>query len=69
MERQTHTIYVYIGPKPQTFQGKGGLVELEHFDKHFIKNTRKRRPAWKHLGDFSSGYSNFNCKLHFKCKT
>ena len=25
-------------------QGGGGFVELGHFDKHFVKNTRKKRP-------------------------
>ena len=26
----------------RNFQGRGGFVELEHFDKHFVKNTRKK---------------------------
>ena len=26
--------------QPEIFQGKGGFVELEHFDKH-VKNTKK----------------------------
>ena len=30
-------------------QGKGDLVKLEHFDKHFVKNTRKKSPSRKNL--------------------
>ena len=26
------------------FQDRGGFVELGHFDKHFVKNTRKKGP-------------------------
>ena len=37
--------------------GGGRFVELEHCDKHFIKNTRKRGPAGKHFGYFSPRYS------------
>ena len=33
------------------------FVELGHFDKKFIKNTRKRGPAGKHFGFFSPIYS------------
>ena len=29
------------GAQPEIFQGKGGFVDLEHFDKHFVKNTKK----------------------------
>ena len=29
------------------------FVELGHFDKHFVKNTRKRGPSGKHFGVFS----------------
>ena len=41
--------------QPETFQasGGGGFVELGHFDKHFVKNTRKRGPA----GNISPRYS------------
>ena len=28
------------GAQPENIQGKGGFVELEHFDKHFLKNTQ-----------------------------
>ena len=34
-------------------QGGGGIVELEHFDKYFVKNTRKRGPRGKYFGNFS----------------
>ena len=51
--------------EPEMFQGKGRggrgegwrFVELGHFDKDFIKNTRKRGPAGKHFGVFSPRYS------------
>ena len=29
-----------------------GSVELGHFDKHFVKHTRKRSSARKHFGFF-----------------
>ena len=44
--------------QPEIFQGKvgrerrGKFVKLGHFDKDFVKNTRKRGPAGKHFGDF-----------------
>ena len=28
------------GAQPENIQGKGGFVKLEHFDKHFLKNTQ-----------------------------
>ena len=31
------------GVQTEIFQGRGGFVELGHFDKHFIKNTRKKK--------------------------
>ena len=34
----------------------GMFVELGHFDKDFVKNTRKRCPAGKHVGVFSPIY-------------
>ena len=36
----------------RNFQGRGGFVELGHFDKHFVKNARKKGPARKHFGVF-----------------
>ena len=30
--------------QPEIFQGRGGFVELGHFNKHFVKNTRKKVP-------------------------
>ena len=29
------------GVQPEIFQGRGGFVELGHFDKLFVKNTKK----------------------------
>ena len=34
-------------------------MELEHFNKDFVKNTRKRGPAGKHFEVFSPRYSTF----------
>ena len=47
------------GAQPEIFQdsGVGVFEELGHFNKHFIKNTRKRGPVGKHFGDFSPRYS------------
>ena len=33
------------------------IVELGHFQKDLVKNTRKRDPSGKHFGAFSSIYS------------
>ena len=45
------------GAQPKMFQGRGGFVELRHFDKHFVKNTRKKGPAGEHFEVFSPRYS------------
>ena len=45
------------GAQPETFQGRGGFVELGHFEKLFVKNTRKKDPAGKNVGAFSRRYS------------
>ena len=37
----------YAGAQPVMFQGRGGLVGLGHFYKHFDKNTRKKVPQGK----------------------
>ena len=30
------------GAQPEIFQGRGGFVELGHFDKLFVKNTKRK---------------------------
>ena len=40
-----------------SLQGGWGFVEPGYFDKHFVKNTRKRGPARKHFENFSLRYS------------
>ena len=35
------------GAQPEIFQGRGGFVELGHFNKHFVKNTIKNAPQGK----------------------
>ena len=32
------------GAQPEIFQGRGGFVKLGHFNKHFIKKSRKKAP-------------------------
>ena len=39
------------GVQPEVFQGSGGFVELGHFDKLFVKNTKKGA-AGKRFGAF-----------------
>ena len=31
----------YSGPQSGSFPGRGGFLELGHFGKHFLKNSRK----------------------------
>ena len=37
-------------------QGRGKVMKLRHFNKHFVKNTKKRGPTGKNFGDFSPRY-------------
>ena len=57
------------GAQPEIVQGREGegggeVVELGHFNKHFVKNTRKRGPTGKHLRFFSY----ILLQLHFEWK-
>ena len=52
----TLVLFPHAGAQPEIFQGRGGFVELGHFDKHFVKNTRKKDPAGKNFGFFSPRY-------------
>ena len=52
--------FLSAGKQPEFFQGRGGFMELEHFDKHFVKNTRREDLAEKHFGDTP--------KVHFEWK-
>ena len=46
------------GAQPEILQGRGGFIELDHFDKHFVKNKRKKRPRREKLWSiFSHVYS------------
>ena len=42
------------GAQPEIFQGRGGFVNLGHFDKYFIKKSRKKAPQGKILEVFFS---------------
>ena len=44
------------GVQPEIFQGRGGSVKLGHFDKHFIKKSRKKGSVEKNFGVFSLRY-------------
>ena len=48
-----HEKYVMSGAQPEIFQSRGGFVKLGHFDKHFIKKSRKKAPQGKMLEFFS----------------
>ena len=41
------------GAQQEISQCRGDFVELGHFDKHFVKNTRKKRPFGNNSGVFS----------------
>ena len=42
--------------QPEVFQGRGGFVELGHFDKHFVKNKTKKCLAGKKFVVFLPKY-------------
>ena len=46
-------LQLYTGAQPETFQDRGGFAELGHFDKIFVKNTRKKGSAGKNFEAFS----------------
>ena len=43
--------------QPGIFQGRTGLLEQKHFDKHFMHDIQKKGSAGKNLLVFSSRYS------------
>ena len=46
------------GTQPEIFRDKGGLMELGHSDKHFVKKSSgKKGPGGKHFEVFSLRYS------------
>ena len=45
----TLLLFPHAGAQPDIFQGRGSFVELGHFNKHFMKNTRKKTPLGKSL--------------------
>ena len=49
-------VYVRTGALPEIFQDREGFVEFGHFDKLFVKNTKKG-PAGNSFGAFSPRYS------------
>ena len=52
----TLVLFSHAGAQPEIFQGRGGFLGLAHFDKHFVKNTRKKGPAGKNFGVVSPRY-------------
>ena len=53
----TRNISEQVGQVEGERERGGGGVELRNFDKHFVKNTRKRGPTGKQFGNFSPRYS------------
>ena len=43
----TKTREAHTGAQPEIFQGRGDFVKLGHFNKHFIKKSRKKTPQEK----------------------
>ena len=54
---QSMSLQHVAGAQPEIFQGRRSFLKLGHFDKLFVKNTRKKGPAGKNLGAFSPRYS------------
>ena len=53
-----YTLCMYTpGTQPEIFQGRGGFLKLRHFDKHFIKKSRKRARREKFWSFFYLRYS------------
>ena len=42
----------HTGMQQGVFQGRGGFAELGHFDKNFVKKSRKTGPAVKNIEFF-----------------
>ena len=49
--------YIYPSAQPEVFQGREGFMKLGHFDKHFLKNSRKKSRAGENFGGFFPRYS------------
>ena len=41
-ETWTLVSFPHASVQPEIFQGRGRFVEIGHFDKHLVKNTRKK---------------------------
>ena len=51
MEMSPNKTFV-TGAQTDIFKGRGGFVEFGHFDKYFVKNSRKKSRTAKKLGFF-----------------
>ena len=49
--------YILTGVLPEIFESRGGFFKLGHSDKHFVKHSRKKGPAWKNFEVSSHIYS------------
>ena len=47
----------YSGAQSEIFSGKGDFLELGHFDKHFVKQSRKKGTVGKNFSVFYPRYS------------
>ena len=54
------------GAQPEIFKGRGGFLELGHFNKPFVKNKREKGPVGKNLGFFC--LDTVILKLHYEWK-
>ena len=54
---------MFTGAQSEIFRDRGGFVKLRHFDKHFIRKSRKKEPQGKILEFFSLKDT---LKIHFE---
>ena len=45
------------GAQTRNSSGQRGFAKLGHFDKYFVKNSRKKEPRMENFGVFSPRYS------------
>ena len=54
-EQKSDCLYyhIYAGAQPEIFQDRGGFMKLGQFDKHFLKNLRKKRATGENFRVFT----------------
>ena len=48
------TTYIYASAQTEIFQGREGFMKLGHFDKNFLKTSRRKSPTGETFGGFLS---------------